>query len=183
MVNIHNIRVKLIIWILVIGVLTGITVQIFITAERERYHKILQESNEYVVEIVPKELESKGDIYFIMLNRLNKVTQELNDIYDRRNPITVASKINIVEQELTIWEKEVEDIIVLLSNQMEESDIEKLQNSQIEWTKSRDTEAAKEADLESDSEQKSLTHLHFKVKITRQRAYELLNDYKDVLEK
>lgn len=96
---------------------------------------------------------------------------EIEDGYSNLGMQMTASKI------LTVWDDELNIMYQDLKSKMSPSEFNKLQSEQVQWIKDRDAIAiAAGKEFEGGSMQ-GLTILYSKSSTTRDRCYEIVNDY------
>lgn len=106
---------------------------------------------------------------------------ERNRAADAEKPVGNSVKARS-ENELKLWEAELDGIMKALETRLGSEDIEKLYAKQREWRRDRDAKALEASKKQNGS---SLEEVEYTVSLTvstRSRAYELVKEYEAVLE-
>jgi hypothetical protein len=181
----NSYKKSIIFWVVILGIISSILTDTFISYARKKYYS----ENEITPTIAmiagtgSKDTDLQENDFSTSLKRLVELDREIKSQKEPKDNYTYLEKINFENSILTLWENELKSIEEVILNRIDDADISKLVNSQDEWRKSRDKKAAEIAGTEIDSDSKDLKYIKFIKEATRNRAYELLKNYKDVLEK
>lgn len=122
--------------------------------------------------------EDTGAYYTKRLAELDVQIQKLrSDTTDS----TTYSVQALADSELKLWNEEVNSLYSIIYEALDGEGKEKLENSQQAWLKDRDKKAETAARKYSGGSLEGVEYTASQAESTRQRAYDLLNEYKDIL--
>ncbi len=113
------------------------------------------------------------------LEDVDRIVKELRETDATAN--TTDSVKNIAEYEYRLWDTELNRIYQAVISAMSESEAERLRSEERQWIRSRDQMAKQAAAKLKGGTMESLEYTASLSVSTRERAYELLEDYGDVL--
>lgn len=117
------------------------------------------------------------------LMRLNELDKELADSHekDRSSSTGYPAKARL-ENELTLWQSEVDLILDDLEEQLKVEERETLLQNQQEWLRAREARAVSASAKQGSAAAEELEYIRSQVEDTRSRAYELCETYEDFLQ-
>ena len=113
------------------------------------------------------------------LEDVDRIVKELRETDATAN--TTDSVKNIAEYEYRLWDTELNRIYQAVISAMSESEAERLRSEERQWIRSRDQMAKQAAAKLKGGTMESLEYTASLSVSTRERAYELLEDYGEVL--
>lgn len=118
-----------------------------------------------------------------LLTRLEELDAQIakNHAADQENSKNYSVKAR-AESELKLWEAELESIITTLNDRLDSDKQEELAKKQREWYRQRETKAIEASGKKNTSSLAELEYTFSLVSATRERAYELANEYEQVPE-
>lgn len=139
--------------------------------ETETVKTAILESEETQSVYTPEDLESR-------LKEAGEKASQCRKGISESNP---GSAYAMAEQERLIWDKELNIIYTAIRSCMTEDEAENLKRSELEWLKERDLAADKAASKNMLSQNQNPDSARVLAEKTKERCYELLRDYGDIL--
>lgn len=124
----------------------------------------------------PTTKTSKKQHYMARLEEVESQVEALENSPEFTEGSNMEIK-NAVAQFYAKWDDLLNEIYGVLETQLSESEMSALKNKQIQWIKYRDNEADEAAADEYSGLMMSLEYNYVKIKLTRERCYELVNQY------
>lgn len=112
------------------------------------------------------------------LTRLDELDEELNKNHETNRAATDTHLAKVrLENELKLWQAEVDSILLILQDELSGSDREELLKQQQEWLRERESRAVVASDRQGRSNAEELEYTRSQIRDTRARAYELVERY------
>lgn len=143
-------------------------------ATEEQKQKALEITERCELGIVDEEknlVESKNAQY---IEKLNSIEMELNDLY--KGETTIEMK-EFAGKTYKKWDNALNEIYSLLKVQLSNSDMDALTEKQIQWIEYRDITAKNESLAFEGGTMEGLQYTSTLANITKERCYELVNNY------
>lgn len=113
--------------------------------------------------------------------RLAELDVQIQKLRSDSTDSTTYSVQALAESELKLWKEEVSSLYSVIYEALDDEGKEKLESSQQAWLKDRDKKAETAARKYSGGSLEGVEYTASQAESTRQRAYDLLNEYKDTL--
>ncbi len=114
------------------------------------------------------------------MDRLNELDERIEEISESKEDTSNALRSS-ADQERKAWEAELERLLDLLSEQLSEEEKSELMREQTLWKKEREHMAQTSSKLQRGSSMEELAYLLSVAESTRERVYELAEEYQDIL--
>lgn len=112
-----------------------------------------------------------------LLNRLQELDDQIARNRSRETEATAISQKTLAESEWTLWEAELQRILVMLKESLDPEEQEILMQQQKEWMRSRESQAVDAAKNQMGSTMEEVNYNRSLADLTRARVYELAKDY------
>ena len=145
--------------------------------EKEREKEKTQAKEENIKENISNDTTNESSTKQYYLKRLSEVEDEVAYLQKSSNNGSTAELREMVGKCYTKWDDLLNSIYGVLKTQLSESEMNSLRNKQRSWIKYRDSEADKAAAEYEGGSMAPLEATSVKAELTRQRCYELVNQY------
>lgn len=122
--------------------------------------------------------EDAADYY---ADHLNEIDTQIQKMRTEASDSTTYSMKNLAEKELQMWNLEMNSIYGIIVKALDTEKAGELEKSQQAWLKSRDTKAEETARKYSGGSLEGVEYTASLAESTRQRAYDLVAEYGDVM--
>ena len=145
--------------------------------EKEREKEKTQAKEENIKENISNDTTNESSTKQYYLKRLSEVEDEVAYLQESSNNGFTAELREMVGKCYTKWDDLLNSIYGVLKTQLSESEMNSLRNKQRSWIKYRDSEADKAAAEYEGGSMAPLEATSVNAELTRQRCYELVNQY------
>lgn len=122
--------------------------------------------------------EEGVDFYQKQLEELDSQIKKMREESEDSNTYSMKA---LADKELKLWNREQNMVYDAISQNLPDEEKEELEASQQEWTKNRDSKAEEAAKKYSGGSLEELEYTASLAESTRERAYDLIEEYKAVL--
>lgn len=188
-------KLKIIIFsMLLVGILISIAVHFYIENSRKEY-LMNKENSLYILKkdfYSNKESEEQNyfpklenDIlsdagYMSFIRRFEEIDKTIEELKTDKNNI---DKKDMPYIELKHWEKELSTLYNNILLRATDEEIKEIVKSEQEWIKEREILAKEEADKKAGTYMEKIEYISSQARSTRQRAFELLEKYRNILDR
>ena len=112
--------------------------------------------------------------------RLEDLDSQIDEMRKNQVDSNLYSVKSAARTEQRIWEREMETVLALLSDNLDGGQAESLDKEQKEWTQKRDNLAMEAARKTSGGSMESVEYIASIASSTRQRVYDLVSRYQEI---